>query len=399
MSNPSDITAMDRPSSSALPRSTRDPVLDTARGLAVVFMVLVHVQMIYARPEAVDSWAGWLVELLGGPPAAPVFLLLMGIGVSLSRRSTPRRLLFRGLVLLAGGYALNLARAVLPALLAGPQSAVTSALSVSALDLGGRQMLFDVDVLHSAGLALVLLALSLHLKLRAELVVVLALLLNAAATLLSPQLGSALEQGRLPVFLVPILDLWIGVSSATYFPVLHWMLFPASGFLVGRWLMQESQQAEGSARRAYRRAGLLGGILLGVSVLVLLVLYELAPVWTDGLFSEQNYYHLPLFPAVLYLGFVGVWLRLLRLLRFLHKGPVGSLLGLFSREVTLIYAVHWILLGWSLLFFEAQAWGMALIGAVSLLLLVLSLAVAAIIRRAGRPAKALPGAGGPAAAG
>ena len=52
--------------------------INLARGLAVFYMVLVHVLITYATPTVTGSVFGTIVGFLGGPPAAPVFMALMG---------------------------------------------------------------------------------------------------------------------------------------------------------------------------------------------------------------------------------------------------------------------------------------------------------------------------------
>ncbi|OPL09890.1 MAG: hypothetical protein AVO34_12720 [Firmicutes bacterium ML8_F2] len=48
--------------------------VDLARGMAVIFMIAVHVLMVYANNTVKESPFGVVVEFLGGPPAAPVCL-------------------------------------------------------------------------------------------------------------------------------------------------------------------------------------------------------------------------------------------------------------------------------------------------------------------------------------
>ena len=45
--------------------------LDIARGLAVIFMVFVHVQMVFSKSSLSNSVFGGIVDFFGGVPAAP----------------------------------------------------------------------------------------------------------------------------------------------------------------------------------------------------------------------------------------------------------------------------------------------------------------------------------------
>ena len=98
--------------------SGRQLELDITRGLAVLFMIAVHTLMEFGDPVFKESPLGTVIDFLGSPPAAPVFMFLLGAGLVYSRKGTPRELLNRGLRLLALGYVLSLAYIGLPAYVA-----------------------------------------------------------------------------------------------------------------------------------------------------------------------------------------------------------------------------------------------------------------------------------------
>lgn len=83
----------------------RQPELDIARGLAVIFMVLIHTVEYYWDwdNEIFDKVANFL----GSPPAAPVFMFLLGCGIIYSRRSTAQQVLKRGIKMLMLSYVFN----------------------------------------------------------------------------------------------------------------------------------------------------------------------------------------------------------------------------------------------------------------------------------------------------
>ena len=61
--------------------------LDLARGLAIVFMVFQHVQILFAVGSGEDSSVGVAFLLLGTAPAAPVFMVAMGFLFGSSSRT------------------------------------------------------------------------------------------------------------------------------------------------------------------------------------------------------------------------------------------------------------------------------------------------------------------------
>jgi len=59
----------------------RQVELDIARGLAVFFMVLIHMQEYFLNAFSSEKLVGQWIDFFGGVPAAPVFMVLMGIGI------------------------------------------------------------------------------------------------------------------------------------------------------------------------------------------------------------------------------------------------------------------------------------------------------------------------------
>ena len=87
----------------------RQGELDVAKALAIPYMVIVHV---YEEMSVVDygarpdSLLRGVIEFLGGPLAAPVFMFAMGVGMVYTRHRNPRAFALRGLRLLLAGYLL-----------------------------------------------------------------------------------------------------------------------------------------------------------------------------------------------------------------------------------------------------------------------------------------------------
>ncbi|MEI7897648.1 MAG: heparan-alpha-glucosaminide N-acetyltransferase domain-containing protein [bacterium] len=51
---------------------------DLLKGIAVLFMIQVHIMEQFASPDTCNSLIGKISMFLGGPPCAPVFLAVMG---------------------------------------------------------------------------------------------------------------------------------------------------------------------------------------------------------------------------------------------------------------------------------------------------------------------------------
>ena len=82
--------------------------LDVVKGLAILFMLLVHCQ---ERSLSILSptWANRLIRFLGSPPGAPVFMFALGVGVAYTRKTLPG-LSQKGAAAPVLGYILNFAR-------------------------------------------------------------------------------------------------------------------------------------------------------------------------------------------------------------------------------------------------------------------------------------------------
>lgn len=299
--------------------------LDIARGLAVLFMIAVHAQEMFALPHVAESLPGQMVEFFGGPPAAPVFMFLLGAGIIYSKKALASVLLKRGMLILLAGYLLNFLRSTLPNLLVG---VISSDPEYYPDALYG---LLEIDILQFAGLALILFGIVRALRLGVRTLAAVALLCAAANLII----------GRHEVhgLVLPALAglLW-GASSSTYFPFLTWIAYPVAGYLFATYLIR------------CRNKDLFYGILTAISVTILYkcagLLFGAALLTND----DYDYYHHNALLNIVYILFVLAWLGLLhfatRLVQYLFPRYAFGTLRRWSANVAEIYFIHWCLLGW-----------------------------------------------------
>ena len=95
-------------------RGGRQVELDIAKGIAVLLMICVHVQEVLSHSAVQHSLFGNIVEFVTGFPAAPLFMLVMGVGTVYSRRQDAGYAIGRGASLLLMAYLLNAARGYIP---------------------------------------------------------------------------------------------------------------------------------------------------------------------------------------------------------------------------------------------------------------------------------------------
>lgn len=329
--------------------------LDLARGLAIVFMVLQHAVLLFATGQGEGSVLGKIVLLLGGALAAPVFLFIMGIFLGRPGRKVGRGIR-RGLKLIALGYLLNLLRSTVPSLVAGPEIASAT---VPASPLAS---FWAVDILQMAGLSFVLL------------------------TLLRRYLPFRWVWAILAVgtgFVSPLLWHWGGPSGVyalwgnrgdVFFPLFPWIAYPLAGMVYSPYALAQEGRST-----VTKRSAAVGVLFFAVGSATFLLPQM-------GGFDIGQYCRSGPGAQLATVGFVLVWLSFCRLLARRWVGSaVLRLLGFWSRDVTAVYFVQWLLFGWAVLFLGRNRYASSVaMGMAAIVLLAAHVVVRAYAARAGK---------------
>ncbi len=329
---------------------------DLARGLAVVFMIMVHVLRHWGDPATWSTPIGTLISFFGGPPAAPVFMFLMGASMAFSRRISFMSLARRGLGLVAAGYLLNAFRGTVP-LSAGLAAGIVTSEQVTPFT--PFSLLTMVDILQLAGCSLILMAALREVARPGRVWLAVA----TAIVLIAPFL-----HGR--VTGVPVPDALLGMLWATgdniFYPVFPWLVFPLIGAVIGASMVQ----VEARDRRAVlRRAGAIGSgvCLAGVAIIVVA-----APT-----LDVVTYWRLPpvLVPAIL--GFVIAWVWLCDVIAR-RAGQSTALAAIYdwSDRVSAMYVVHWLIVSWGIAIVGFRAMELGPVLAATVVVLVATIVLA-----------------------
>jgi uncharacterized membrane protein len=311
------------PSTPRIP-SERLLYLDFARGLAVFFMVMQHAMILHERTAGEgNTILGNLFILLGTAPAAPVFILIMGIFAARSRRSVVSGMK-RGAVLIVVGYGLNLVRFTVPMLLAGgPYAAGKSPWELS----------LEVDIFQLTGLSLLVFSPMKKISAHPYALPVCILLI----LLVSPYLWGTGDW-------LPVLSPLWGAGANTMFPLFPWGCYFLLGLYVSPYIRKEP--LEPRIRRGFLAAGLLLAAAGAASF----------PFFPAGDYSRSGLsVHLLIMAFVLVWlvlsGFAAAWLG-----RSHHAAVQAGLWVVYSwsRNVTAIYIVQWVIYGWSIFLFGAN---------------------------------------------
>jgi uncharacterized membrane protein len=312
--------------------------IDLARGLAVFFMIAVHTLEVFGSKEVKNSIFGQIIEFLGGPPAAPVFMTLMGFSFIYSRKSELKPRLIRGFKIFLSGYLLNIIRGVLPFTLA-------TYLKLDILEsfpeekLNVYTILTVVDILQFAGIALMIMAIIQEFKFNKYAILFSAFLISMFSPLLW---GLNLN---IPV-IEQILELLWGdqpiefsfITNKIAFPVFPWLSFPLLGMFLG-----ESMKNTNDQNRTFKRFG-VGGILV--------LLIGVAISYNNIEYHFNDYYHSRQGAMLMMCGFVVFWIYITKIA--IDKLPMNKLFELlfkWSKGVTNIYFAQWIIIIWSIAFF------------------------------------------------
>lgn len=314
----------------------RQPEMDFAKCLAIVFMVFVHVIICYPTTVAFESPYGLIVNFLGSPPAAPMFMFCLGVGLVYSRHSTPTLLCRRGLWLLFLGYLLNFFRATLPLLVASPwidpELPILEGENVFYVAL---RMLFVVDILPFAGLAFLFFALVKKFNANNTSVFILGLSLGLLEQLI-PQFNTGND------ILNELAGLFVWVDHDTAFPFLSWIHYPILGYLFAEALIRCKDK-----NRLY-------GVLTPVSLIAfvsLTLLFVKYGISLKGMIEGGEYYAQDFFHVAWCLFFISAWLGLLYFISlFIREGFLLNIVKRWSKNLNAMYIVHWVIIGWSTLF-------------------------------------------------
>ncbi|MBN1342858.1 MAG: DUF1624 domain-containing protein [Phycisphaerae bacterium] len=293
--------------------------LDLARGLAIFFMIMQHAMLIYGIKEGRSSPLGMIVLLSGTGPAAPVFMLIMGVFFVRPKTAGLRYGLVRGLKLIALGYLLNLLRFSIPVLIRARSGLGTDDINLA------LSHFFAVDILQMAGLSLMIMAIIRQYAPRP----LIWLALAAAVALVSPLLWGRFQDYP------PLALLW-GKGTYVYFPLFPWVIYPLVGMFYSRFLTPGRD-----LRPVMKRTALVGVGILVVGVVAWVLLLH-------TIYGVGDYHRNNLGDHLLTLGFVFVWLPFWWwVVEKLPGIPLFRLLYYWSRHVTAVYFIQWVLIGWS----------------------------------------------------
>ena len=290
---------------------------DILKGVAVLLMIQVHLMELFATQGIYDSMWGKISLFLGGPPAAPIFMAVMGYFIAKSESGTVQSVM-RGLKLIVYGLLLNV----------GLNLHLLYHIFIGEQTLNPLPYLFGVDILFLAGLSVIAIAV-LRLILRNSLFGWLLL------TLLVASAGLFIPSGEIDgSWLTYLLAFIVRETWWSYFPLFPWLAYPLAGYSF--YLISKSDFITEISKS---KLLLVGGSLL----ILLLITFSYGFNITVDLPAYYHHATTYFLWAMLFLAF---WVIVISyLVKHTAGNPVNKYLQWTGRNVTAFYVFQWLLIG------------------------------------------------------
>ena len=307
---------------------SRQSEIDLLKAYPILFMVIIHVyeNLSIGRIDATPhTWAEHILQFLAGPATAPAFMFAMGVGIVYSGKSTPKDLLKRGLMLFVGGYILNASRS-------GILTTIGTALTGRFDPELTKYLFLNADIFHFAGLALMLSALFLQMKLRPVAIAGISLLMQLVGRYLAnlPEMTGDLGY---------IAGQFYKCTWVCCFPLLQWYVYPALGICFGTVLQHVSDHGAW-----YKLTGSCAAVLLlccvGTSAIFGI---SIAPVYS---LADDAFYNQSFFSTVFSVLLICLILSVSHSVSlFIKDKPIERFVKQMSSHLTEIFIIQWILIG------------------------------------------------------
>jgi hypothetical protein len=296
---------------------SRKTLPDLLKGIAVLLMIQVHLVELFARQDIYNSFFGKISLFLGGPPAAPVFMAVMGYFLASGKKGM-MPMLYRCGKLLLWGLMLNI----------GLNLHLFYHVYEESIHINPLEYIFGVDILFLAGLGVMAIALIKQVfRNRYFLWMALAIILVLVSDLLP--LSAVTNTG----FKYPLAYLG-GYYRWSYFPIIPWLAYPFIGYSFAL--------VEDKIRQLwlnYRQ------IAVYALVPILILLFTLS--WASGICHNLDlYYHHGFLFFTWTIAFMACWtLAWNYRSNTCNENLIFRYICWTGRNVTAFYIFQWLIIG------------------------------------------------------
>ena len=293
---------------------SRNRTADFLKGVAVILMVQVHLIELFAKQQIFESDIGSILLFLGGPPAAPVFMAVMGYFIAKGNSNISKSII-RGLKLIGGGLLLNFGLNFHLFIKIYNQTIVTSP----------WPYLFGVDILFLAGLSIILLSLFKRIFKNNPFpyVIIIGLIF------LTQLLPYPKELGAISYFNA----LFYSNVWWSYFPVIPWLAYPLTGYV---FYLIEPQINNFIKSNNYK--------IIILSITSIFLIFSIS----YGIIVAANlhlYYHHDAIYYLFVLNFMIFWSVLSSIITSLLSNVITDFIEWMGKNVTVFYVIQWLIIG------------------------------------------------------
>ena len=296
----------------------RNQTADVLKGIGILLMIQVHVLELFATNDVYVSSLGKFLLFLGGPPVAPVFMIVFGYFIASSNKSNSQ-LIIRGIKIFLLGMLLNLAL----------NFNLIFNFIQGKIHVDIWPYVFGVDILQFAGISMIVITLCKRVVKR---YIILGFILVVVCSLLGEFLLNYVPENITLKYASAFL---YGSSEWSYFPLLPWISYPLAGIL---W--HQLQQRYDFGFLFLRK----NKILLGTAFLLFLILTIKYAISISS--QLPLYYHhgtLFFMWIIIFLVFYSIMIHEINYL--IGETKVIKYLMWLGKNVTIIYVIQWIIIG------------------------------------------------------
>lgn len=287
---------------------------DFLRGLAVLFMIQIHIieNLLIQDPTyyIFEKWS----YFLGGIPAAPIFMLLMGYYQAKSKSSLVNEIK-RGINLFLLGLILNILLNF---------SLIYKYLN-NQIDVDIYSYILGVDILFLAGLSFIAIAFIKHLILKDYQILIIVLIVHLLNYFF-------LEINIESIYLKYFLSFFIRGSDWSYFPLISWISFPLFGVYLSRTALLEKILNKKFSNLFW--------------LLYLIIFFASLDYGIKNSYDLNAYYSMRLEFFIYSLFIIFGWIKILKVIY--DKFNDGLITGYFAwigRNVIIVFFLQWVIIG------------------------------------------------------
>lgn len=303
--------------------------VDFMKAVCILGMVGVHCfeQINYnsTHSEGIEYILVIVLDCLFG---ASSFMFCMGLGIAYARNNTPKGLMKRGVQLFSLAYLLNIIRGVIPLCVV--------ALSLKNYDCLSEipSELVDLDILHFAGLAMLLFGFLKKFKHHMILLPAVAILLSAIGSFIR-----TIDMGNF--WLNQLVGIFIGTAKAgeetqACFPLFNWFIFVVAGYFFGTMFRYCKDK-----KHFYKCFGILAWAIT-IIYMCIAIPNKIGIMGTD----MNKFYHMTTLEAFVCCIATISALSLYYLISSVLSQNFLNWTSSISKNINSIYCIHWVLLDW-----------------------------------------------------